>query len=89
MKEEIQLSLFDGILFTPEQEEKIAEFIKSREELAIIAEKQNAQNEQLLINNGFVKDVDFVNTFKVETVTREIQLGYSWQKNQFKTDPSK
>ena len=86
MKEEIQLSLFDGILFTPEQEEKIAEFIKSKEEFANTNESINKQREQLLINNGFVKDVDFENTLKVETVTREIQLGYSWQKNQFKAE---
>jgi hypothetical protein len=86
MEEGIQLSLFEGVLFTPEQEEKIADFIKSREDIANTNESINKQREQLLINNGFVKDVDFVNTFKVETVTREIQLGYSWQKNQFKAE---
>ncbi len=86
MKEEIQLSLFDGILFTPEQEQKIADFIKSREELAIIAEKQNAQNEQLIINIGFIKDVDFVNTFKVETVTRELTFGYTYNNTDFRAE---
>jgi len=86
IKDPNQLDLFEGILYTPEQEQKIAEFIKSRENTANVGESVNKQHEQLLINNGFVKDVDFVNTFKVETVTKEIQLGYSWQKNQFKAE---
>jgi hypothetical protein len=90
MNEEIkdpnQLDLFAGILFTPEQEQKIAEFIKSRENTANVGESVNKQHEQLLINNGFVKNVDFVNTFKVETVTKEIQLGYTYNKTDFKAE---
>lgn len=90
MNEEIkdpnQLDLFAGILFTPEQEEKIAEFIKNRENIANINESINKQREQLLINNGFVKDVDFVNTFKIETVTREMTLGYTYNKTDFRAE---
>jgi len=90
MNEEIkdpnQLDLFAGILFTPEQEQKIAEFIKSREDLAILNESINKQREQLLINNGFIKDVDFVNTFKIETVTREMTFGYTFNNTDFKAE---
>ena len=90
MNEEIkdpnQLDLFAGILFTPEQEQKIAEFIKNRENAADVSESINKQREQLLINNGFVKDVDFVNTFKIETVTREMTLGYTYNKTDFKAE---
>jgi len=90
MNEEIkdpnQLDMFAGILFTPEQEQKIAEFIKNRENAADVSESINNQGEQLLINNGFVKDVDFVNTFKIETVTREMTLGYSHNKTDFKAE---
>jgi hypothetical protein len=86
MEEGIQLSLFEGVLFTPEQEEKIAEFIKSRENTANVGESVNKQHEQLLINNGFVKDVDFVNTFKVETVTKEMTLGYTYNQTDFKAE---
>lgn len=86
MKEGIQLDLFAGILFTPEQEQKIAEFVKKREELAISAERINNQNELLLIGNGFVKGVDFVNTFKVEIVTRETHLGFSYNNTDFKAE---
>jgi hypothetical protein len=90
MNEEIkdpnQLDLFAGILFTPEQEQKIAEFIKIREDIANTNESINKQREQLLTNNGFIKDVDFVNTFKIETVTNETTIGYSYNKTDFKAE---
>ena len=90
MNEEIkdpnQLDLFAGILFTPEQEQKIAEFIKIKEDIANTNESINNQLEQLLINNGFVKDVDFFNTFKIETVTNETTIGYSYNKTDFKAE---
>jgi hypothetical protein len=90
MNEEIkdpnQLDMFAGILFTPEQEQKIAEFIKIREDIANTNESINKQREQLLINNGFVKDVDFVNTFKIETVTNEMTIGYTYNKTDFKAE---
>jgi len=86
MEKEIQLSLFDGILFTPEQEQKIAEFIKIREDIANTNESINNQREELLTNNGFIKDVDFVNTFKIETVTREMTLGYTYNNTDFKAE---
>jgi len=86
IKDPNQLDLFAGVILTSEQEQMIADFIKKRDELAIIADKQNIQNEQLLINIGFVKDVDFVNTFKVETVTREMTFGYSYNNTNFKAE---
>jgi hypothetical protein len=86
IKDPNQLSLFEGILFTIEQEQKIADFIKSRENIANVNESINKQREQLLINNGFVKGVDFENTFKVKTVTREMQLGYQYNKTDFKAE---
>ena len=90
MNEEIkdpnQLDMFAGILFTPEQERKIAEFIKIREDIANTNESINNQREELLINNGFVKDVHFVNTFKIETVTNETTIGYSYNKTDFKAE---
>jgi len=82
----VQLDLFEGILFTVEQEQKIAEFIKNREDIAKVNENLNKQNEQLLIDNNFVKGVDFVNTFKVKIVTREMTLGYSYNNTDFKAE---
>ena len=40
----------------------------------------------MLTNNGFIKDVDFVNTFKIETVTNETTIGYSYNKTDFKAE---
>jgi hypothetical protein len=86
MEEGIQLSLFEGVLFTPEQEEKIADFIKSREDIANTNESINKQREQLLINNGFVKDVNFVNNFTTKTETKEVSLGSDYRNNRFETE---
>jgi hypothetical protein len=86
IKDPNQLDMFAGILFTPEQEQKIAEFIKIREDIANTNESINNQREQLLINNGFIKDVDFVNTFKIETVTNEMTIGYTYNKTDFKAE---
>jgi len=86
IKDPNQLDLFAGMLFTPEQEQKIAHFIKDREDFSILNESINKQREQLLINNGFIKDVDFVNTFKIETVTREMTFGYTYNNTDFKAE---
>jgi hypothetical protein len=86
IKDPNQLDMFEGILFTPEQEQKIAEFIKIREDIANTNESINNQREQLLTNNGFIKDVDFVNTFKVETVTREMTFGYTYNNTDFRAE---
>jgi hypothetical protein len=86
IKDPNQLDLFAGILFTPEQEKMIAEFIKSREDIANTNESINKQREQLFINNGFIKGVDFENTLKVKTITREMQLGYTYNKTDFKAE---
>lgn len=87
MNEEIkdpnQLDLFAGILFTPEQEKLIAEFLEREKSNLEFQVKTNQQNEQLLVDYGFIKNVNFVNTFKVETITREVTLGRSWDKNVF------
>ena len=90
MNEEIkdpnQLDMFAGVLFTPEQEKMIAEFIKSRENIANVNESINKQREQLLISNGFIYGMDFINDFEVETVTREVTIGYSYNNTAFKTE---
>jgi hypothetical protein len=86
MEEGIQLSLFEGVLFTPEQEKMIMDFITQCQTSATLLRSVNKHNEQLLISNGFIKDIDFVNTFKTEILTKEVTLGYNWQKNQFKTE---
>jgi hypothetical protein len=40
----------------------------------------------LLLGAGFVKDVNFVNTFKVKTDTRNVSLGSDYRNNRFETE---
>ena len=81
-----QLDLFAGILFTPEQEKMIVDFIQTQKDTSLTMSRKNNFNEALLTNNGFVKGVDFINTFQTKIVTGEVTLGSSWKENGFKTE---
>jgi hypothetical protein len=90
MNEEIkdpnQLDLFAGILLTPEQDKMVEEFIKNQNHSAFLAEKRIQQNERLLIDNGFIYGMDFINTYKIETVTRKVTLGQRYNNTQFEVE---
>ena len=86
IKDPNQLDLFEGVLHTPEQERMIKEFLDRQSRTATLSEKNNKAYEQILINGGFVKDKHFRNSFKRQIITREIQLGYSWDKTNFKVE---
>lgn len=78
-----QLDLFEGIVLSQEQQEMIAEF---KQKQAKVTKDRTLSNERLegaLIEAGFLKDVDFSNTFETKVVTDDVQLGYSWKDNQF------
>ena len=90
MSEEIkdpnQLDLFAGILHTPEQEKMINDFLTRQKQNSIGDELSNQRNEKLLVDNGFIYGMDYVNTFKKEIVTREVSLGRRWDNNEFKVE---
>jgi hypothetical protein len=86
IKDPNQLDLFAGVLFTLEQEKMIANFINLSKKTVEEKEKFIKSVEVLLNAAGFVKDVTYVNNFKIETITREVILGSSWNKNQFTTE---
>lgn len=90
MNEEIknpnQLDLFEGILRTPEQEKMINDFLERQKTSVKLNTIANQQNEKLLIDNGFIFGMDFVNTFKVETVTKEVTLGYRYDNTNFEVE---
>ncbi len=90
MNEEIkdpnQLDLFAGILLTPEQDKMVEEFIKNQNHSAFLAEKRIQQNERLLVDNGFIYGMDFINTYKIETVTRKVTLGQRYYNTQFEVE---
>ena len=79
-----QLDLFEGIVLSQEQQEMVAEF---KQKQAKVTKDRTLSNERLegaLIEAGFLKDVDFSNTFEPTIVTNDVQLGrYSFKGNQF------
>jgi hypothetical protein len=81
-----QLDLFAGILLTDEQEQMIAEHKERCAKNALYYTNNVERIEKLLLDNGFIKDVNFVNDFKVKTETREITLGNTWKNNCFETE---
>jgi hypothetical protein len=90
MNEEIkdpnQLDMFAGILLTVEQDKMVEEFIKNQKHSAFLAEKRIQQNERLLVDNGFIYGMDFINTYKIETVTRKVTLGQRYNDTQFEVE---
>jgi hypothetical protein len=90
MKEEIkdpnQLDMFAGVLLTVEQDKMVEEFIKNQKHSAFLAEKRIQQNEKLLVDNGFIYRMDFINTYKIETVTRKVTLGQRYNNTQFEVE---
>jgi hypothetical protein len=87
MNEEIkdpnQLDMFEGILLTPEQEKQVAEFIQRRKNQTESKKREIETIESQLLAAGFIKGNHFVNDFKIETVTRDVTLGYSYNNTDF------
>ena len=87
MNEEIknpnQLDLFEGILLTPDQEKQVSSFIQRRKEQAEFRIGAVKQVESQLLAAGFIKGNHFINDFKVETITTDVTLGYSYNNTQF------
>jgi len=86
IKDPNQLDLFAGILLTPEQDKMVADFLNKQKNANENAKTRNQQNEKLLVDNGFIYGMDFVNDFKIETVTRSVTLGYRHNNTQFETE---
>lgn len=82
-KEVIQLDLFEGVVLTTEQEQMIAEFKQDTAKRAKRRMLEIEQTEGMLIEAGFLRDVDFKNTFKIVKVTKDVTLGSTWRDNQF------
>ena len=78
-----QLDLFEGIILSQEQQEMIADFKQKQSKATKDKILSNERLEGALIEAGFLKDVDFKNTFETQVVTNDVQLGYSWKDNQF------
>jgi len=80
-----QLDLFAGILLTQEQQEMVDKHIDTCNKNAVYFTNNNQRLENMLIDAGFIKGVDFINDFKTKVATREVTLGYRHNNTQFET----
>jgi hypothetical protein len=81
-----QLDLFEGIVLTTEQQQKVDEFIAKQNKNSIYLENENQQLEKLLVEAGFIKGVHFTNNFNSFFETRTVKLGYSYNNTNFETE---
>ena len=79
----LQLDLFEGVILSQEQQEKVARFKEDKNKNAKNSSLKNQQIEGALVEAGFVKGVDFENTFETKVVTRDVELGYSFNDTNF------
>lgn len=83
MSESIQLEMFKGEVLTKEQQEQVVDFIDTQVEYAKDAQAEASRIMLLLDEAGFVQNENYVNTLKVEEVTKEVTLGYSYNDSEF------
>jgi len=79
-KDPNQLDLFAGIVLTAEQQSQVDRNIDNINQSTNWQRNKVQQLEQLLVEAGFKKGIDFENTFKSSLETRTIKIGYGiWQ----------
>jgi hypothetical protein len=79
-KDPNQLDLFAGIVLTTEQQSQVDRNIDNINQSTNWQRNKVQQLEQLLVEAGFKKGIDFENTFKSSLETRTIKIGYGiWQ----------
>jgi hypothetical protein len=83
-KDPNQLDLFAGIVLTAEQQSQVDRYIDNINQSTNWQRNKVQQLEQLLVEAGFKKGIDFENTFKSSLETKNIKIG--WGNNQFETE---
>ena len=83
-KDPNQLDLFAGIVLTVEQQSQVDRNIDNINQSTNWQRNKVQQIEQLLVEAGFKKGIDFENTFKSSLETRNIKIGYG--SGQFETE---
>ena len=79
-KDPNQLDLFAGIVLTVEQQSQVDRNVDNINQSTNWQRNKVQQIEQLLVEAGFKKGIDFENTFKSSLETRNIKIGYGiWQ----------
>jgi tRNA G46 methylase TrmB len=83
-KDPNQLDLFAGIVLTVEQQSQVDRNVDNINQSTNWQRNKVQQLEQLLVEAGFKKGIDFENTFKSSLETRNIKIGYG--SGQFETE---
>ena len=78
-----QLDLFEGLVLTTEQQEKIDSFVKNEAKRAVVSQEDVNITMMLLDEAGFVQGVDYNSNFEVYEVTKEREFGYSYNNTNF------
>ena len=78
-----QLDLFEGLVLTTEQQEKIDSFINSQAKNAVVSHENINRTMLLLDEAGFVQGVDYNSNFEIYEVTKEREFGYSYNNTNF------
>jgi hypothetical protein len=78
------LDLFAGIVLTVEQQSQVDRNVDNINQSTNWQRNKVQQLEQLLVEAGFKKGIDFENTFKSSLETRNIKIGYG--SGQFETE---
>ena len=81
-----QLDLFEGLVLTTEQQEKIDSFVKSEAKRAVVSQENISRTMMLLDEAGFVQGVDYNSNFEVHEVTKEREFGYSYNNTNFNSE---
>jgi hypothetical protein len=84
VKDPNQLDLFAGIILTIEQQSQVDRNIDNINQSTNFQRNKIQQLEQLLVEAGFKKGIDFENTFKSSLETSTVGIG--WGNNQFETE---
>ena len=78
-----QLDLFEGLVLTTEQQEKIDSFVKNEAKRAVVSQENVNRIMMLLDEAGFVQGVDYNSNYEVHEVTKKREFGYSYNNTQF------
>ena len=78
-----QLDLFEGLVLTTEQQEKVDNFIERQAKNATQSQEDINRTMLLLDEAGFVQGVDYNSNYEVHEVTSKREFGYSYNNTQF------
>lgn len=79
----LQLDLFEGAILNAKQQTQLETFIDNQVVRSQDAKIKNIETEIALIDAGFIKGVDFNNTFEIYDVVEDVELGYNFDKSNF------